>query len=577
VTAAPALSSPGQVEWSLCPDCRYIRHGRKLARNLGICPECGHHGQLTAGQRIESLFDPGSTEQLHSPVPPEDPLRFTDVRPYADRLREARKRTDLDEAVVCVRGRIEDQPLVAAVMDFGFLGGSLGTAAGEAITACAETALAERVPLLLVSASGGARMQEGALSLMQMVKTSQAIGQLDAAGVFTVCLVTDPTYGGVAASFASLGDVIISEPGARLGFAGRRVIMQTIRQSLPEDFQTAEFLLEHGLVDLVRERTQLRRTLGRLLRMAARPAAAPGQRPEPGQGQPSWRRLLIEDPSELGDTDSWQAVRRAREVGRRGTLDFAATVFDDFEELHGDRVGGECAALVGGLARLGRQPVVLLGHHKGHDAAELHARNFGMASPAGYRKAARLMRLAAKLGLPVVTLIDTPGAYPGRHAEEQGQSLAIAENLRLMASLPVPIIAVIVGEGGSGGALALAVADRVYARHDSMYSVISPEGCAAILWKDAGAAPHGAAAMGVAPRDLLAAGIVDGVLRPAGDPGEAARILRGVLTGTVDELAAVPADELVARRHARYRRFGAPAQVAAGAGSRSRDEAESHG
>jgi acetyl-CoA carboxylase carboxyl transferase subunit beta len=575
-----------------------VRHGRKLARNLGICPECGHHGQLTAGQRIASLFDPDSVESLRTPTPAEDPLHFTDVRPYADRLREARKRTGLDEAVVCVRGRIEGHPLVAAVMDFGFLGGSLGTAAGEAITACAETALAERVPLLLVCASGGARMQEGALSLMQMVKTSQALGQLDAAGVFTVCLATDPTYGGVAASFASLGDVLISEPGARLGFAGRRVIMQTIRQSLPEDFQTAEFLLEHGLVDMVRKRTQLRRTLCRLLGMATRPDAAgarqnPQQEPKqyPEQEQPSWRRLLVADPRELDDTDNWEAVRRAREVGRRGTLDFAATVFDDFEELRGDRLGGDCTALVGGLARLGRQPVVLLGHHKGHDAAELRARNFGMASPAGYRKAARLMRLAAKLGLPVVTLIDTPGAYPGRDAEEQGQSLAIAENLRLMASLPVPVVSVIVGEGGSGGALALAVADRVYALNDTTYSVISPEGCAAILWKDAGAAPRAAAAMGVAPRDLLAVGIIDGVLRPASDPGQAARVLRDVLIGTLDDLAALPADELLARRHARYRRFGSPAetveaaeaaetaqaaQATGGGGERTRDEAESH-
>lgn len=595
MTAAPALPSPGQAEWSLCPDCRYVWHGRKLARNLGICPECGHHGQLTAGQRIASLFDTDSVEPLRTPAPTEDPLRFTDVRPYVDRLREARKRTGLDEAVVCVRGRIEGHPLVAAVMEFGFLGGSLGTAAGEAITVCAETALAEHVPLLLVCASGGARMQEGALSLMQMVKTSQALGQLDAAGVFTVCLVTDPTYGGVAASFASLGDVLISEPGARLGFAGRRVIMQTIRQSLPEDFQTAEFLLEHGLIDMVRKRTQLRRTLGRLLGMAGRSAAA-GARQDPKQDpekeQPSWLRLLVTDPRELGESDNWEAVRRARQVSRRGTLDFAASVFDDFEELRGDRLGGDCTALVGGLARLGPQPVMLLGHQKGHDAAELRARNFGMASPAGYRKAARLMRLAAKLGLPVVTLIDTPGAYPGRDAEEQGQSLAIAENLRLMARLPVPAVSVIVGEGGSGGALALAVADRVYALHDTTYSVISPEGCAAILWKDAGAAPRAATAMGVAPRDLLTTGIVDGVLRPASDPGQAARILRDVLIGTLDDLTAVSTGELLARRHARYRRFGSPAEAAeaaeaieaveaaqtpGGEGARTRDEAENHG
>jgi acyl-CoA carboxylase subunit beta len=191
----------------------------------------------------------------------------------------------------------------------------------------------------------------------------------------------------------------------------------------------------------------------------------------------------------------------------------------------------------------------VLGHHKGHDGQELPRRNFGMASPAGYRKAARLMRLAAKLRLPVVTLIDTPGAYPGRSAEEQGQSLAIAESIRLMSRLPVPAIAVVTGEGGSGGALALAVADRVYTLPDATYSVISPEGCASILWKDSAAARAAAAAMGVDPKRLLALGVIDGVLQ--------ARDLREILEGTLDELACLPVDDLVARRYERFRRYGA--------------------
>jgi acetyl-CoA carboxylase carboxyl transferase beta subunit/acetyl-CoA carboxylase carboxyl transferase alpha subunit len=539
MTAVRSIAAP-PGDWSLCPDCRAIRNGSKFARNLRICPECGHHDQLSAWQRIGALFDYGSVVELDAVTPPDDPLGFIDTRPYQERLREARERTGLRDAVVCVRGTVHDKPLIAAVMDFGFLGGSLGTAVGEQITACAETAMAERIPLLLVSASGGARMQEGALSLMQMVKTSQALGRLDEAGILTISLVTDPTYGGVAASFASLADVIISEPGARLGFAGRRVIMQTIRQNLPENFQTAEFLVEHGLLDMITPRPSLRRVLARLLSLAEQRATVP---------RADWRELLIEDPEVLPDREPWECVQRARDLGRPGLLDFAGTVFEDFLELRGDRHGGDCAALVGGLGRLGGRPVVVLGHHKGHDGRELHQRSFGMASPAGYRKAVRLMRLAAKLRLPVVTLIDTPGAYPGMTAEEQGQSLAIAESIRLMSRLPVPTIAVITGEGGSGGALALAAADRVYSLPDATYSVISPEGCASILWKDASAAPMAAAVMGVDARRLLALGIIDGVL--------AAHDLPAILAGTLAELAEQPAAELVARRYERFRRYGA--------------------
>lgn len=526
-------------------------YAKRLDRGQRVCPECGRHHRQTAHERVEQLFDGGSVCYIDPPVHSTDPLSFTDSLPYPDRLQEARRRSSLEEGVLVATGTVESHPLVAAVMDFRFMGGSLGSAIGELITLAAEHALARRLPLLIVSASGGARMQEGALALMQMAKTAQALAALDEAGILTISLITDPTYGGVAASFATLCDVIVAEPGARLGFAGPRVIEQTIRQSLPDGFQTAEFLLKHGFVDAIRARGALRIFLARLLALQDA-----GSAPEPSVTDP-----VLRSPEELPEQDPWQTVQRARTLGRPTTLDYLARAFADFEELHGDRIGGDCAAVVGGPARLAGAPVMVIGHQKGRTVAELAGRNFGMPNPCGYRKAGRLMRMAAKLGLPVVTLVDTPGAYPGLEAEQNGQAIAIAESIRLMTTLPVPVVTMVTGEGGSGGALALAVADEVLMGSGSVYSVISPEGCAAILWNDAGHAPAAASALRLDARRLLELGIVDGVVlepdRMTDEHAEVARRVRNALGAAVRRLSDIAPNDLIAARRARFRAFGA--------------------
>ncbi|WP_431960751.1 carboxyltransferase subunit alpha [Actinacidiphila sp. bgisy160] len=565
-----ADKATAEPDWVRCERCAALVYGKRYARTLRVCPECGAHGRLTARQRLDQLLDPGSCKPLAAErgerPAAHDPLGFTDTRPYPERLREARAETGLDEAVVCVRGTVEGRPVVVAAMDFRFLGGSLGLGVGSHITRAARTSLRRRVPLLLVTASGGARMQEGALSLMQMARTAQALAELDEAGVLVVSLVTDPTYGGVAASYASLADVILAEPGARMGFAGPRVIEQTTGRRLPEGFQTAEFLLARGLIDDVVPRAALRPTLGRLLRLrpgegspgAHRTAARP--RPATVPRGPAVRVVRAAD--ELPERDAWEAVRLARHPHRPTAADYAAHLLQDFHELHGDRLAADCPAVIGGPGLLHGSPVMLIGHHKGGPGLEeRRRRHFGMATPAGYRKAARLMRTAAKLGMPVVTLIDTPGANPGPEAESGGQALAIAENLRLMARLPVPVVAVITGEGGSGGALAFAVADRVLVSANGIYSVISPEGCAAILWKDPGAAPTAAAALRLHARDLLRLGVVDGVVPEPpdgahGDHAQAAALVGGALSAALDELRPWPPDRLLAERRDRFHRFG---------------------
>ncbi|MFG2100135.1 acetyl-CoA carboxylase carboxyltransferase subunit alpha [Micromonospora echinaurantiaca] len=561
----------GQL-WSRCAGCATLLYRKRLHRNLDVCPECGTHARLGAPDRLRQLVDSGSFTTLPDRPAEVDPIGFVDVLPYPHRLTAARAGTGLAEAVLCGTATIGRHPCALAVMDFRFLGGSLGSAVGELITRAAERALADRVPLVLVTASGGARMQEGALSLMQMATVSQAVAALREAGLLTVSVLTDPTYGGVAASFATNTDVVIAESGARMGFAGPRVIRQVTGRALPDGFQTADFLLRHGQVDMVVPRRALRSRLTALLaaaRAARRPDPAPDVRPSQPAAVDAAATATSASAAGGPAGDAWATVRAARHPGRPTTLDYLESAFDDFVELHGDRLGGDCPAVVGGLARLAGHPVMVIGHQKGHTTAELVARNFGMASPAGHRKALRLMRLAARLGLPVVTLVDTPGADPGVAAEQQGQAAAIAENILALTMLPTPVVAVITGEGGSGGALALAVADRVLMLRHAVYSVISPEGCAAILWPDRGAAPQAARALRLTAPDLCRLGVVDEVVPepdPAAqdDPEGAGRLLRAALLANLTPLLEVTPATLVRRRRQRFRRFGA-AGVRAGA------------
>ncbi|MFG1759484.1 acetyl-CoA carboxylase carboxyltransferase subunit alpha [Micromonospora echinofusca] len=565
----------GQL-WSRCGGCATLLYRKRLRRNLDVCPECGAHARVDAPERLVQLVDPGSFTALPERPAEVDPIGFVDLLPYPHRLTAARAGTGLAEAVVCGTATVGRHPCVLAVMDFRFLGGSLGCVVGELITLAAERALADGVPLVLVTASGGARMQEGALSLMQMATVSQAVAALREAGLLTVSVLTDPTYGGVAASFATNADVVLAESGARMGFAGPRVIRQLTGRDLPEGFQNADFLLRHGQVDMVVPRHALRGRLVALLaaaRAGRRPssrAGVPRQEPSPLVARPAGGTAATTAPGPAGD--AWETVRLARHPGRPTTLDYLETAFDGFVELHGDRLGADCPAVVGGLARLDGRPVMVVGHQKGHTTAELVGRNFGMASPAGHRKALRLMRLAARLGLPVVTLVDTPGADPGVRAEEQGQAAAIAENILALTVLPTPVVAVITGEGGSGGALALAVADRVLMLQHAVYSVISPEGCAAILWPDRGAAPQAARALRLTAPDLCRLGIVDDLVpepAPAAhhDPQAAARALREAVLAQLLPLLDVPPATLVRRRRQRFRRFGA-ARLGARAGAR---------
>jgi acetyl-CoA carboxylase carboxyl transferase subunit beta len=276
----PTGEKPSRVPeglWVKCPGCTQIIYNKDLDKNQQVCPKCGHHFRINAAERLRALFDDGNWTEHFQNLTSNDPLKFTDTKPYRSRLKDTISKTGMKDAVIVATGRLDGLDVVVAAMEYAFIGGSMGVVVGEKITRAIEMAIEGRKPVIIVSCSGGARMMEGALSLMQMAKVSAALARLDRERLPFISVLTDPTTGGVTASFAMLGDLNIAEPKALIGFAGPRVIEQTIRQKLPEGFQRSEFLLEHGMIDLVVDRREIKSTIARALRFMGTdaPAAVP--------------------------------------------------------------------------------------------------------------------------------------------------------------------------------------------------------------------------------------------------------------------------------------------------------------
>lgn len=628
--------------WRTCHACGLNFDESGLAAGHYLCPACGTYLRMSSDERINDLLDADSFTEWDCVMSQSDPLEFSG---YVDKLKAQRKKTGLEEAVRTGEGRIAGLPVAIGIMDSGFLMGSMGSVVGEKLARLVERATEKRLPVVIFSASGGARMQEGLISLMQMAKVSFALNRHAEAHLPYISVITDPTTGGVTASFATQGDIILAEPGALIGFAGQRVIKDTIKQELPKGFQTAEFALEHGLIDAIVERNDLRATLAHLLAIHAVPAVSFDEGVSKSKEQDvlityesvcanlengtntyntitygdlvpmdavlaanaravslrfrdrvagiarlfvdseasSRRRLeraincgsfdaeggvsLEGSADHEGDIallnspdNAWENVQLARNVHRPTALSYIDAFVDGFIELHGDRTFGDDGAMVCGVGWIGGRAVTIVAQEKGANLKERIRRNFGCPQPEGYRKSLRLMRQAEKFGRPVVCLVDTQGAFCGTQAEERGQGNAIAENLIGLAGLRVPVISVLLGEGGSGGALALAVADKVAMQEHAVYSILSPEGFASILWKDRSRAAEAAAVMKMSAPEVYRMGVVDAVLSegegPAHEnPGQAAAEVYTYITQTLDDLCNCPIDELLQERYKRFMRF----------------------
>lgn len=484
-----------------CNKCGGAIIAEDVKKDHYICPKCGGYFRVHARRRIEMVTDEGSFEEWDSDLQGGNPLEY---KGYEEKLEKLQEKTGLSEAVITGKAKIDGRETAIGVCDGRFLMASMGEAVGEKIARAVERATEERLPVILFACSGGARMQEGIVSLMQMAKTSAALKHHSDAGLLYISILTDPTTGGVTASFAMLGDVILAEPKALIGFAGPRVIEQTIGQKLPEGFQRAEFLLEHGFLDAIVERQQMKAVLSKILALHENGKGTDFNRKECAQD-------LVADGRKEEKLTAWQRVELSRRKDRPVGSDYIDALFTDFVEFHGDRYFADDKAIIGGVARFHGMPVTVIAQAKGRNTKENIERNFGMPEPEGYRKALRLMKQAEKFARPVICLVDTPGAFCGLEAEERGQGEAIARNIYEMSGLKVPVVSIIIGEGGSGGALAMATADEVWMLENSIYSILSPEGFASILWKDSSKAKEAAEVMKLTAENLKSQGIVERV------------------------------------------------------------------
>lgn len=493
--------------WKKCRICKEPIFAEDVKSNLYTCPKCGGYFRVHAYRRIEMLVDDGSFIEWNKTMPISNPLDFPD---YETKLEEERQKSKLNEAVVTGEATIGNVRTAIAVCDARFMMSSMGRVVGEKITAAVEKATEEKLPIIIYSCSGGARMQEGMISLMQMAKTSAALKRHHEAGQLFISFLTDPTMGGVSASFAMLGDIILAEPKALIGFAGPRVIAQTIGTKLPEGFQSAEFLLEHGFIDAIVERSEQRSVLKKILR--AHTSGFKKVARQESQDE-NTEKVAEKRPKVKAPKTAWDSVLLSRRPDRPTAKDYIDRMFSFFLELHGDRLSGDDGAIVGGIANYYGKPVMVVAEQKGKSIKENKIRNFGMPNPSGYRKALRLMKHAQKFNMPIICIVDTPGAFCGIEAEEKGQAEAIARALFEMSDMTVPILSVVIGEGGSGGALALAVANEVWMLEHSIYSILSPEGFASILYKDAKKSKEAAEVMKITSKELLGLGVIDRVIK----------------------------------------------------------------
>lgn len=540
--------------WRKCNKCGQPIYVEDVKNNHYVCPKCGGYFRVHGRRRIEITVDEGTFEEWDEKMEFSNPLDFPG---YEKKVLAAREKTGLDEAVITGTGMIGGHKAAIGVCDARFLMSSMGYVVGEKITRMIERAAREQLPVILFACSGGARMQEGMVSLMQMAKTSAALKRHQEAGQLYITVLTDPTTGGVTASFAMLGDIILAEPKALIGFAGPRVIEQTIGQKLPEGFQSSEFLLEHGFIDKIVERQNMKETLAKILNIHEKKEDAVRSLAE-SVGENGWSRVA--EAEENVGKSPWDTVLLSRRSDRPTALDYINRLFDDFTEFHGDRCFRDDGAIIGGIAMFHGVPVTVIGQQKGRSTKENIKRNFGMPSPEGYRKALRLMKEAEQFHRPVICFVDTPGAFCGLEAEERGQGEAIARNLFELSSLKTPVLSIVIGEGGSGGALALAVANQVWMMENSVYSVLSPEGFASILWKDSKKAPEAARVMKMTARDLKELNLIEHVIpenRPASmeNISEIAADMDAAMGVFLSEFCNVSGEEAAALRYERFRRM----------------------
>ena len=531
---------------SHCIVCDFDLRESEIYDVFKMCPQCRFHYSMSARERIDSLVDSNSFSEFNRTVMSLDPLSFSSEQSYSASLFQDQRRTGLTEAVVTGTAAIAGTPIILIALDFGFMGGTMGCAVGEKVTLALERAVKRGLPTVAIVTSGGARIQEGVLSLMQMAKTAGAANRLNEAGLPFISVLANPATGQAYGSFANLADIILAEPGAVVGFSSLRVIKRASDQPLPTGAHTAESHLSHGMLDAVVNRSELRTVIGVLIEMLCDRYTLSGSSDNARTGAPA------------GRTDAWESVQMARHEARPSASDYLSRMFGHFVELHGDRSYGDDLSIISGLGRIAGQTVAVVAQQR---ASGEDARGESRTTPEGFRKAQRAMNLATKFSLPLLTLIDTTGPDLSESAEERGLGNAIATTMAKMTGIKAPTISVVIGQAGSGGALALGVADRALMLERAIYTAVSPEEAAEVIYQDASRAEEAASSLRLTAGDCLDLGIVDRIVAepPSGahaDPDEAARLLGRALVDELAQLQKQASKKREKERYSKYRNMG---------------------
>ena len=526
----------------ICLVCDQSMAFSDLYARLRVCPICRFHYSMTARERIESLADTESFREINRSISSLDPLSFSSRGSYKQRIFRDQRRTGLTEAVVTGRCSISGSPVMLIALDFGFMGGTMGCVVGEKIALALEQATKRNLPVVAIITSGGARFQEGVLSLMQMAKTSIAAVQLAKKGLPFVVVLANPATGQTYASFASLADIIVAEPEAIVGFSSVRALQEAAEDPFPASSQTAEAHLRNGLIDGIVDRSKLRTLLAVILDNLGRQYRLTSAEKSPKQ--------TIEPQK----TDAWDYVRLARHEDRPTSSDYIRSMLGNFVEIHGDRTSADDESVICGFGQLGGQTIMAVGQ-------ERHRTSGKGISPSGFRKAQRAFDTAEKFKLPIVTLLDSTGPDVSLESEQHGLGGAIATTIARLSGTGTPTIAVVIGEGGSEAALAFGVADRVLMMENAIYSTISPEGAAELIYQDEGRAEEVAGALKLTAHDCREYGIVDLLVQepPGGahtDHDEAARQLRRVLLQELSELQSKSIRSQLKDRYKKFRNMG---------------------
>ena len=534
-----------QDENKYCLMCSMDLNESDLYKKHKVCDTCGFHYTMGAKERIESLADFQSFREINKNLISVDPISFTPSALYKENFYKDQKRTGITEAVLTGTCSIDGIQCMIIVFDFGFMGGSIGCAAGQKITLAIENATKKKLPIVSVISGGGSRIHEGVLSLMQMAKTTIAINKHNEKGLPFISIFSNPSTGQGFASFGNLADITIGEPGAILGYNPVGVT-QTESSEIEYDEQTSESHLKHGLIDAIAPRTEIREIVSVVLDLLQREFTL-NRRNKSGD-------IAIAPVKNM----AWHSVQLARHNARPTSLDFMARILDNFLEIHGDKQHSDDPAISCGIGQIGGQTVVMIGQNRSKDPASGGVLRI---MPEGFRKSQRAIKIAEKFDLPIISLIDTPGANTTLGAENRGLAHSVATTMSLFASQKSPTIAVIIGEGGSGGALSIGIADKVIMLENAIFSAISPEEAANLIYRDEDRANEAAETLKLTASDCQSLGIVDLIVtEPEGgahtDHYESARLLKRALLQQLFEVQNISKRKRIRDRHKKFKGVG---------------------